>query len=296
MLHCRRLAKHFAAAAACTLGSPASSEIIHWSDANLVVPANIDGLYINVQSRAVGSFGSSVAGWDINPYSATALSWFNGFGAGMMRYPGATSGSAANLPLGTQVGPAASYGSGTVVVGTQPGNWQLNSPNYFGFRFVGADGQTRYGWGRFDIGAALNGPDRVIVELAYENIPGTPILVGDASCATWFRDSDGDGLGSASDGTLVSCSQPIGYVATDGDNCASVANPDQADLNGNLIGDACEYARGDLNLDGVVSASDIPLLLAEWGSSTPGLADLNRDGAVTAQDLTILLTNWGSTP
>ena len=296
MLNSRRLAEHFAAAALIAVTSSASAAIIHWSDANLVVPANIDGLYINVKSRAVGPLGSGVAGWDINPYSATALSWFNGFGAGMMRFPGVTTGSAGNLPIGTQVGPAGSYGSGTVIVGTAPGNWQLNGSNYFGFRFVGADGQTRYGWGRFDIGAALNGPDRTIAEIAYESVPGVPIVVGDASCATWFRDVDGDGFGSSADGTLVSCSQPAGYSLVNGDNCAAIANPDQADTNANLIGDACEYARGDLNLDGIVSASDIPLLLAAWGSSTPGVADLNRDGAITAQDLTIMLTNWGSTP
>ena len=69
-----RLAKHFgaAAAAAVVVGS-ANAAIVHWADANLTVPATIDGLYINVETQTTGSAGSVVAGWDINPYSATTL-------------------------------------------------------------------------------------------------------------------------------------------------------------------------------------------------------------------------------
>jgi MYXO-CTERM domain-containing protein len=95
----------------------------------------------------------------------------------MLRYPGATTGSAGNLALGTAVGATGSFGSGAVVVGAAPGNWQLNASNYFGFRFVGADGGTKYGWGRFVIGAAINGADRTVAELAYED-SGASIAVG----------------------------------------------------------------------------------------------------------------------
>ncbi|MFM1866756.1 MAG: hypothetical protein RL591_164 [Planctomycetota bacterium] len=173
-----RLAKHFgaAAAAAVVVGS-ANAAIVHWSDANLVIPANIDGLYINVETRASGSAAAAVAGWDINPYSATALNWFNATGTGMMRYPGVTTGSAGNLAAGTAVGATGSFGSGAVVVGSAPGNWQLNASNYFGFRFVAADGGTKYGWGRFVIGSAINGADRTIAEIAYED-SGASINVG----------------------------------------------------------------------------------------------------------------------
>jgi MYXO-CTERM domain-containing protein len=173
-----RLAKHFAAAAAASVvAGAANAAIVHWADANLLIPATIDGLYINVETRSTGSAGSGVAGWDINPYSATSLTWFNATGTGMLRYPGATTGSAGNLALGTAVGATGSFGSGAVVVGAAPGNWQLNASNYFGFRFVGADGGTKYGWGRFVIGAAINGADRTVAELAYED-SGASIAVG----------------------------------------------------------------------------------------------------------------------
>ncbi|MEY3022884.1 MAG: hypothetical protein RIS86_2082, partial [Planctomycetota bacterium] len=78
-----RLAKHFgaAAAAAVVVGS-ANAAIVHWADANLTIPNTIDGLYINVETRATGSSGASTAGWDINPYSSTSLTFFNATGSG----------------------------------------------------------------------------------------------------------------------------------------------------------------------------------------------------------------------
>jgi len=174
-----RLAKHFAAAAAASVvAGAANAAIVHWANANLVIPANVDGMYINVETRVTGSAGSVVAGWDINPYSATSLTWFNATGTGMMRYPGVTTGSAGNLTLGTAVGATGSYGSGAVVVGAAAGNWQLNASNYFGFRFVAADGLTHYGWGRFVIGASIFGADRTVAELAYEDVAGAAINVG----------------------------------------------------------------------------------------------------------------------
>ncbi|MFM7261375.1 MAG: hypothetical protein ACKO3W_12300, partial [bacterium] len=155
-----RLARHLALSALAFTG--AAQAAVQWTAVNWTVPATIDGLYINVQTRATGSAGSVVAGWDINPYSATSLTWFNATGTGMMRYPGVTTGSAGNLAVGTLVGSTGSYGSGAVVVGSAAGNWKLNSANYFGFRFVASDGLTHYGWGKFEIGAAINGADRRI--------------------------------------------------------------------------------------------------------------------------------------
>ncbi len=174
-----RLAKHFAAAAAATVvAGAANAAVVAWSNCNLVIPATIDGLYINVQAQTTGSAGSAVAGWDINPYSATSLTWFNATGTGMMRYPGVTTGSAGNLADGTVVGANGSYGSGAVTVGSAPGNWVLNSVNKFGFRFVAASGATHYGWGTFSIGSAINGADRMITNLYYEDVAGAAITVG----------------------------------------------------------------------------------------------------------------------
>jgi len=181
-----RLEKHLAVALTAAAGIAASSNaaVVAWENCNLVIPNTIDGLYINVQTQVTGSAGSVVAGWDINPYGAPALQWFNATGTGMMRFPGVTSGSAGSLAIGTIVGGAGvtnngfatSFGSGTVTVGSAPGNWQLNAVNYFGFRFVAADGGTKYGYGTFAIGAAINGADRTITNLYYEDSGGSIVV------------------------------------------------------------------------------------------------------------------------
>ena len=173
-----RLVKHFgaAAAAAVVVGS-ANAAIVAWENCNLVIPNTIDGLYINIETRATGSASSVVAGWDINPYSAASLNWFNAAGTGMMRFPGVTTGGAGSLALGTLVGPAGSFGGGSVTVGAAPGNWSLNAVNSFGFRFVAADGGTKYGYGTFLIGAAINGADRTITNLYFESDSNVGIVV-----------------------------------------------------------------------------------------------------------------------
>ena len=179
-----RVARHLASgaivatSAACMTAERAQGAVVH-AVVNWVVPNTIDGIYINVQTREVASTGSLVAGWDLNPYSDVSLTWFNATGTGMMRFPGVTTGSAGCLSPGTIVGPLASYGSGTVVVGAAPGNWHLNSMNYFGFRFIASDGQLHYGWGKFAVGASIAGADRTITEIAWDTVANRTIVVGD---------------------------------------------------------------------------------------------------------------------
>lgn len=328
------------------LNAVAHAQLVTWLGCNIPVPNNIDGVYINVETRQSGPTGASVAGWDINPYSATALTWFNAAGTGMMRYPGVTTGSAGNLADRPDwvVGPSGSFGSGTVIVGSAPGNWHLNSVNMFGFRFIASDGLTRYGMGTFEIGSAINGADRMITNIFYEASPGVPIM----QCLTpqtywrdldldgygnpasgamnlcwgapagwvsslygtepidcndadplirpntvWYRDLDGDGLGIAADGTIVACVPPSGFALHGGDNCAERANPGQEDLDGDLIGDACEVALADLDLDGAVGAKDLAILLAEWAGPNAARADITGDGVIDATDLAALLARWG---
>lgn len=209
-----RLTRHFTVAAASAVVASAAFADVQYSAVNWTVPANIDGLYINVETLATGSAGSVVAGWDINPYSATSLTWFNATGTGMMRFPGVTTGSAGNLALGTIVGPSGSYGSGAVLVSGATGHWQVNSLNRFGFRFVASDGQTHYGWGSFEIPATINGATRRITEIAWETAPGVAITVGDV----------GGGSGPYDPCAVTN---PVANV---GSNSLFVRNTDIADL------------------------------------------------------------------
>jgi hypothetical protein len=55
------------------------------------------------------------------------------------------------------------------------------------------------------------------------------------------------------------------------------------------VDDGCVAA--DLDCDGVVSGSDLGILLGQWGAA--GSADLNGDGIVNGTDLGVLLGSWG---
>ncbi|MBM4110779.1 MAG: hypothetical protein FJ254_05400 [Phycisphaerae bacterium] len=170
-----KLEMHFAAAAALCAAGAANAAIVAWENCNLLIPANIDGMYINVETQMTGTAGSAVAGWDINPYGSNALTWWNAAGTGMMRYPGVVTGSAGSLANGASVSATASYGSGSVTFGSAAGNWQYNAVNNFGFKFVAADGSTKFGYGTMSVGA--NATIRTITNLYYES-SGAAIAVG----------------------------------------------------------------------------------------------------------------------
>ena len=145
----------------------------------VTIPADLDGLYINVETGGTGFLPGSVPGWDLNPYTSGGNhNFFNSTGGGQLRYPGVTTGPAGSLDVGNVVGSSGSFNTATtgVAFGSGAGQWDLNSNNYFGFRFVAADGGTRYGWGTMQIGAAAT--TRSITELYYENTAGASILVG----------------------------------------------------------------------------------------------------------------------
>jgi MYXO-CTERM domain-containing protein len=174
-----RLTKHFAAAAAVTVvAGSANAAIVHWSNINLVVPNTIDGLYINVETQTTGSAAGVVPGWDINPYgtSTTAMSWFGATGGGCVTGlgQGGTSTAVASLSSGTLVSGASTFANTASSV--TAGGWVLNANNYFGFRFVAADGATKYGWGTMAIGANMG--TRTLVEIAFESDAGVGISVG----------------------------------------------------------------------------------------------------------------------
>ena len=176
-----RLAAHFAVAAVATVvAGAAQAAIVHW-DANLVIPNNIDGQYINVETQTFGSAAGLVAGWDLNPYgtSTTAMSWFAAAapsGCVMGLGQGGLTAAVASLSADTVVGVASTFGNTASSVSA--GGWVLNANNYFGFRFLGADALTHYGWGVFSVGATMG--VRTLVSVEFETTAGAGVTVAPA--------------------------------------------------------------------------------------------------------------------
>ena len=176
-----RFEKHIVAAATVAMtAAAANAGLVTWN-ANLVIPNNIDGQYINVETQTAGSAAGNVAGWDLNPYgtSTTAMSWFaaaapSGCVTGLGQ--GGTTIAVASLSGGTLVSSASTFGNTASSV--TAGGWVLNAANYFGFRFVGADAGTHYGWGIMTVGATMG--VRTLTSVTFETTAGASVVVAPA--------------------------------------------------------------------------------------------------------------------
>ena len=176
-----RFHRHIVAAAAVAMtAAAANASVVTWN-ANLVIPNNIDGQYINVETQTFGSAAGNVAGWDLNPYgtSTTAMSWFAAAapsGCVMGLGQGGLTSAVASLSAGTLVSSASTFGNTASSV--TAGGWMLNSANYFGFRFLGADAGTHYGWGIMTVGATMG--VRTLTSVTFETTAGASVTVAPA--------------------------------------------------------------------------------------------------------------------
>lgn len=147
----------------------------------LPIPQTTAGIYLNLQTGANGTSGSSVAGYDFNPYLAyygTQLGFY--WGAAATRGAGvgasATTGPYLDLSAGTTIGGSSTFTS--AILGTTGSPYLTDGIHTLGFRFINAAGTTDYGYMRIQTSSANgNGYPATILGWVYESTPGTAITV-----------------------------------------------------------------------------------------------------------------------
>lgn len=179
MKHSKRLQSHWTAisAAASALAhfattSSADGAYIFSGQANIPIPANIDGVYLNVVTWWTGTSGAATPGWDINPFLFSGQgAIFTDTGGGLVST--SASGGVYNVPQASVVGPASIYDTG-IATGTPD---SLLNPLTVGFRFINevAGNQVQYGWMTLRL-PQVDAPG-VVYDWCYED-SGLPIVVG----------------------------------------------------------------------------------------------------------------------
>ena len=111
-------------------------------------------------------------------------------------------------------------------------------------------------------------------------------------------DSDADSVPDGCDicpGYSDHIDNDIDDVPDSCDNCPDVFNPDQADKNGNGIGDACDFICGDANGDGSANVGDAVFLISYVfkGGAAPDpvcAGDANGDNQTNVGDAVYMIT------
>jgi hypothetical protein len=167
------------ATALCLCAMPAMAAVVDGPATNIAVPANIDGVYINLVTGATGTLASAVPGWDIDPFQSggTSLAFFwpstpaTSFGA----VSSATTGPYVVLAPGATVSSTSIF-SVVTATGTAGTPFVAAGDNYLGFRFFNeTTSAINFGYARVQTGASGGFP-ATIVCYRYEDT-GAPITV-----------------------------------------------------------------------------------------------------------------------
>jgi len=168
MQHAFRSVMALSAVATLMAAAPAHAQIVFSGPVSIVIPNNIDGVYLNLVTGANGS--APPAGYDINPYSATAGN-FNLWGATLTTWLSLVdidSGYVLAPNTLISAGPNFFRPGGSINVGDEV---TLNATNLFGVQFTNeALGRTNFGWVAITFGS--DAATRSITGWAYESSGG----------------------------------------------------------------------------------------------------------------------------
>ena len=170
------------ATALCLCALPAMAAVVDGPVTNVTVPANIDGVYINLVTGASGTAASGVAGWDIDPFQGDGTTlrffWPSTPAASFGAVASGTGGPYLALAPGATVSSTSIF-SVVTTAGTVGTPFITTGDNYLGFRFFNeATSAINYGYARIQTGASSGFP-ATIVCYRYEDT-GAPITV--AAC------------------------------------------------------------------------------------------------------------------
>ena len=199
----KRLEAHFVACAvvaASAAAGGANAGLVYSGIKNIAVPADSNGVYINLLTGASGT-AAATAGWHINPYGTSSLQMGTNYPTPDTYFLGltpATSSSTGGRLIALNVGSTIAYtnspssmsasygwsynagGSGAAAAGTAATQFKLNSDNYFGVLSAQNSTDRFIGWVRINIGASL--ANRTIVDWFLSTgttaSPPTTITVG----------------------------------------------------------------------------------------------------------------------
>ena len=236
---------------------PSAAEVIYSGLQDISIPANYDGVFLNVETGAWNTDTlSPQSGWDINPFFGGSVLWNSpafqpvrsgtdsldavlNLAAGTVVNSGSVYSTFVQQTGGQNVG-GPGYGGSQTHIGAGVGQFADGVEGYFGFKINGAN----YGWMR--VVFTNNTSGAMIKEWAYENT-GAGIAV-----ANIVRSGSNINLDSSS-GNFS-----IGSVLADGTGTANVVKTggNTASLNAaNTYTGTTTVSGGRLNVNGSTNAA-----------------------------------------
>ena len=174
---------------------------------------------------------------------------------------------------------------------SQVGHWAQGARGLMGFRMNVEDG-PRYGWA--DISTGADAKEIWLHSLGIESAPGHLVWAGRSDVVVGDFNADGDCDADDADELRANLGNAAYDLDLDGD-----ADEDDlvfliehcVDLTGGGVG----TVRGDVNLDGLVNATDLAVLQSHFGQLGQGYADgnFNTDTVIDVTDLQIMQQAFG---